>query len=453
MQSSRLWALFLLGSAAATAALIVLLDLTPSSRRRISKPGGRTRGVGVEAGAGLIVHATGGDPEAGGALREALKRTKADRIFVVAEIRTNLAAELDAALKRDGVDPRRVFLMARSVRLAEVWTSMAETNVFAAAQCWVRAGTEPGSPEECVLPRYLGLVAEDAAAAPAARKTAALALKKGCHVVYRELESGAGAELRRERRENDVLDDAVVWFTTLRNERVTVPREAMERLGRTAAERWARLTRGDFDEMARIGGPAPGRLILKALGSRSDKYRIAASARCKGTWFGEEVLRKLDALLEDPNEMVRLQVIDSLALLARWHNVRAQETLCRAALDPGMSDKDREAVVRALAEATRLDVPLGIAVPVPGGDGEAYLNRGGAWALHTFLGLLGSERPVVRRAAEGAIWMWKVPDDAAGQWRKRFPDRLYESLTGSGDERRDAIVALKKWAADAYPAP
>lgn len=458
MQSSRLWTLFIFGSAVATVVLIFFLDLTPDGPRERPLLADRRPGTPDGSARGLIILVAGDEGRAARSLQESLVRTKAERHFAVVETAwTNMLVELSAALDRHSIDRRRIFLMTRSVGLGGAIDCMASTGVIAAAHCWIDSGDEPVNLEGAVVPGNVTLVAENASAAPAAKSAAVSMAARGTHVVYREMEEGDGAEIHREQRQRDVIDDAVVWFTTLRNESVAVPHDDSRLLQEIMGERWAGLTREDFDHVARIGGPVAGEVILKALGSDSDKYRIAASARCKGTWFGQKVLDKLVGLPADPNEIVRLQAIDSLAILARWHNTQAQEALCRAALDAEMPDKDRATVVRELAESVRLDVPLGIAVRASdGADQLACLNPGGAWALRTFLGLLASDVPALRRAAEGAIWMWKVPDvggeELAPTWRKRYPDELYESLSGGPEERRKAILDLKTWAAETYPA-
>jgi len=451
MQPSRLWTLFFVGSAVITVAVILLFDLSPNASRR-PRLTGEAPARTCPSRAGLVVYMAGGQSAASDAIEEAFARTKADRGFIAVDGGADPLDAVRNALAEHDIDQRRVFLITRTIAIEEAADVMAGSNIWAGAQCWVGRGEARPELSDRSLPAYVMVVAGESNGVKTAVGFSSALAEAGVRVVYRQLEGGVGTELQRQQREKDVLDDAIVWFTTLRNERIAVRAKDSERLAEIARTRWSRLTREDFDEMARVGGPSAAGYMLRALDSESDKYRIAASARCKGTWFGQDVFERLTTLLTDPNEIVRLQVIDALALLARWQNAEAQDALCRAALDPRISVKDRAAIVRELAESVRLDVPLGIAVENREGKGRPF-NVGGVWVLRTFLGLLASDEPALRRAAEGAIWMWKVPEAGGeGSWCKRYADSLYESLMGDPAERRSAIPELKKWAAETYPA-
>ncbi len=175
--------------------------------------------------------------------------------------------------------------------------------------------------------------------------------RKGYRYVFRQLDGYGHTDIWDGKGHPDlsvvdaVRDDWALWIHSLRHKSMPLPdsdHKALEALPVT------------MEEASRIGGPAAAAAVVVALGHADDKTRLSAARTAGTTRFGHAVVKSLVQALDDPAEPVRKEAAASIARLAGWRVMEAQQALQRRARDPELPAGARARAARALGEALRL---------------------------------------------------------------------------------------------------
>ena len=175
--------------------------------------------------------------------------------------------------------------------------------------------------------------------------------RKGYRYVFRQLDGYGHTDIWDAKGHPDasvvdaVRDDWALWIHSLRHKSMPLPdsdHKALEALPVT------------MEEASRIGGPPAAPAVVVALGHADDKTRAAAARTAGSTRFGHAAVKALVGALDDPSETVRKEAASSVARLAGWRVVEAQQALQKRARDKDLPAAARARAARALGEALRL---------------------------------------------------------------------------------------------------
>ena len=192
-----------------------------------------------------------------------------------------------------------------------------------------------------------------------------------------------------------VRDDTLRWMDALRHKEIGLVKADGKLLEPFSdpkkAERLLRR-KAVYPELARIGGPQAGAVILSALTSKIETVRITAATTCGHALFGPAVARALAELVDDGSTRVRFAALQSLGVYANYRYASAQSALCRVAFD-AEGRKGGRIRERLLALA---GLGKGVALALAGNfeDGEIF---------RTLVDLLDDKDGRVRAAAFAAL--------------------------------------------------
>jgi hypothetical protein len=127
---------------------------------------------------------------------------------------------------------------------------------------------------------------------------------------------------------------------------------------RFVLERPAVVLDGYLKDIAMVGGPEAGAVVIKWLDGPDAKIRAAAARTCAEANFGEATMEALAKKMTDPSAVVRREVFRALAVNANWRSAVAQRALIALALGavPAVDPADRVDAVDGIVYALRFQV-------------------------------------------------------------------------------------------------
>lgn len=294
------------------------------------------------------------------------------------------------------VDPRRVFLVGMSnggwmVRRFG-WEHQ---DLFAGVTVYCGGGTQFDPPKGTPLPPNAADVrleyyfvhgdADKAVGVDASRRACEQLKARGYRYVYRELD---GFEHNNIWSVNDVRDDAFLWMNALRHKEMPLAMEERKSIGAFSKGDAVFQQPAAHAELSRIGGPAAGRVVGRALDSSTPAIRAAAAETCEKTLYGREIVLELMRMLTDKSDGVKVAVHKALAAAANWRYEEAQVALCKVALTKSRGANERALAAEGLGRAVKLAFY------------GHYEDKAMFWTL---VHLLDDDEPRVREAAFKAL--------------------------------------------------
>ena len=226
-----------------------------------------------------------------------------------------------------------------------------------------------------------------------------------------------------------VRDDWIRWLHALRHKEIPPTADEKKTLA-AGLEKLKTAMPEDRDallkEVARIGGEPGSTFVVAALKSPDRSVRAAAARTTEQTFYGQPVIARLIALLDDDSEEVRSAAMQGLARAANWRNAEAQATLSRQARAVKVPLADRLRAIAALGSASRL--------PLLGNCEDGLL-------IWTLVLLLEDDNQRIREAAFAAL-------------EKEVPDTFGYQPGKPLKERNVSLEKWKQWCQDKCgPAP
>jgi hypothetical protein len=241
----------------------------------------------------------------------------------------------------------------------------------------------------------------------------------GYRYIYRELDGHNHGSIFGEK---DIYTDVFQWVHATRNKSYPLSKEerkTLAKMPKMIATAKGPEAQALIDEVARIGGPAAGKVLLVAFRSSDAEMRLAAVKSAVTTSYGAAVIRELGRLMTtDKDPAIRIAAIEALGSAARWRQRKAQVILAKEAPRPTTSEEDKLAIVAELGKCFDLMV-LG--------------NMEDSLIPVTLVKLLSDPKPSVRAAAFEHL-------------KKAVPDGLSYSPDGDAAARKASVGRWEAWA-------
>lgn len=296
---------------------------------------------------GLIIgfHGTGGDENGmSGHVHEALLEIGVAQGYVVAggkSLANAWAAGDEAAVLQFidwletiyPIDRRRVFAWGHSNGgWMSSWFASRHADRFAALVRWAGYGQDQPGKVGSGLEYYLVHGDNDAQVKVDESRRLRDDLRRGGHVVYREIHGGDHGSILGIK---SVRDDAARWLDALRHAEIPPVSEDVKFLRQVMSAKTDDIFTQDdtWSSLVRIGGQPAWSVAVKAAKSKQAGVRSALALACARCRFADdETVATLAKLADDEDATVSKAAITALGLRANWHCPSAQTVLGKIAL-------------------------------------------------------------------------------------------------------------------------